>query len=224
MNTEQLSKLFAVDVEASIATAEMYDAPLFAAEYSAIGRARLVRQREFAAGRAAARAALEKLGVTAAPLPPNADKLPEWPVGYVGSISHCHGFCCSVVARARQARSLGVDVENASPLEPDLYRLVFDDRELIHLEEQQEMVNFDLYKVGFSAKEAFYKCYYPIAKQFLDFKDVTIRIDPVKKNSNGKFSLIIKDSNKLYSNLDHRIIGSWHVNGDHVFTGATLLN
>ena len=31
--------------------------------------------------------------------------------------------------------------------------------------------------VYFSAKEAFYKCQYPITKQFLDFQDATLTLD-----------------------------------------------
>ena len=39
----------------------------------------------------------------------------------------------------------------------------------------------DWYKVTFSAKEAFYKCYYPLVRVFLGFHDVELQIDPARR-------------------------------------------
>jgi len=224
MKTERLSTLFAAEVAASIATAEMYDAPLFAEEYLAINRSLRARRREFSAGRAAARAALEKLGLAAMPIPPSADRLPQWPKGYVGSISHCPGLCCSVVASISQIRSLGVDVENAAVLTADLRPLVFDDEEAMLLQAQQLAVGFDLYKVGFSAKEAFYKCYFPVTRQFLEFRDVFLRLTINDNGKSGSYYINVKDKNKYPFAIDKNISGRWLVDEEFVFSGATFLN
>lgn len=222
MNAERLSDLFEADVAVSIATKDMYNSPLFAEEYSAIGRSRPIRRREFTAGRAASRDALAKLGVPPMPIPSGANRLPEWPSGYIGSISHCSDLCCSVVGRALQARSLGVDVESASPLPADLYRLVFDEDEMAQLGSVQARVEFDLFKVGFSAKEAFYKCHYPMLQTFLDFRDVSIKIERAESLSEGKFYAVIKNKTSTAPEIDHEIIGRWCVDKQHVFCGATL--
>jgi len=71
---------------------------LFLEEKQAVDRAVPKRQREFAAGRMAARQAMAQIGKTPAPIPVNTDRSPHWPEGVVGSISHSLEIAVAVVA------------------------------------------------------------------------------------------------------------------------------
>jgi len=221
MNRDQISTLFAADVEVAVATDEMYNSPLFPEEYEVISQSASVRRREFSAGRSAARSALANLGLAPIAIPPDENRVPKWPTGYVGSISHCAGFCCSVVSRVADAQSLGIDVEGLIPLPKDLHYIVFGENELAEMRKDQDKIPFDIYKIGFSAKEAFYKCYYPLSRQFLDFTDVNISIK-VTSDLGGEFKATIKDTNKRKFDIAPKIIGRWCANELYVFSGTTI--
>src|SRR5207245_11366486 len=87
-------------------------------------------RREFAAGRACARAALHRLGFPRGPLLSGADRAPIWPAGAVGSITHCPGYCAAAVARRRDVRALGIDAELNEPLPDGVAELVCTETEL----------------------------------------------------------------------------------------------
>ena len=80
-------------------------------ERAGLGRAVEKRRREFAAGRACARRALARLEIADAVLPIGPDRLPAWPAGIVGSITHCAGYCGVAVARRGSILCLGLDAE-----------------------------------------------------------------------------------------------------------------
>nr|WP_284287855.1 hypothetical protein [Angustibacter aerolatus] len=65
-----------------------------------------------------ARQALRSLGVAPAPLPRGERGAPAWPLGVVGSITHCDGYRGAAVAAATECAAVGVDAEPAAPL-PD---------------------------------------------------------------------------------------------------------
>lgn len=79
------------------------------------------RQAEFAAGRHAARAAFVQLGQPAPPLPMAPDRAPVWPAGWTGSISHSATACLAAVGPAGLLAGIGLDLEPAEPIEPDLW-------------------------------------------------------------------------------------------------------
>ncbi len=171
-----IETLFPADVVTVRATPDMYEAPLFPEEEAAILRAVEKRRREYRAGRAAARAALARLGMAPAPIPSEEDRTPRWPPGIVGSISHTRSCCAVAVARSERYLGVGLDVEGADALKPDLRRMICTPDELARIASLPALV--DWAKVTFSAKEAFYKCYYPRVGVFLGFHDVELEIDP----------------------------------------------
>jgi 4'-phosphopantetheinyl transferase EntD len=177
-----IETLFPSGVVTVRATAEMYDAPLFPEEEAAVQRAVEKRRREYAAGRAAARAALAKLGFAPAPIAAGDDRSPEWPPGVVGSISHTRGCCAVAVARAESYAGVGLDVESGEPMKVELSRMICTPGELERLARLPKMSvasgHVDWAKVTFSAKEAFYKCYHPLVRVFLGFQDVELELDP----------------------------------------------
>ncbi|MEL6424291.1 MAG: hypothetical protein AAFQ33_02435, partial [Pseudomonadota bacterium] len=110
----------------SIAAGEIvaFDEPLMSGEARFTVNAVPSRQLEFRAGRAAARLAMTKLGVAPSAIPSGPDRAPRWPRGLVGSISHAHGHVTAAIAHERSARALGIDIEAAAPLAPDVAALV----------------------------------------------------------------------------------------------------
>lgn len=62
------------------------------------------------------------------------DRAPVWPAGFVGSITHCDGFCRAVDGRGEEVASPGMDADGAAPLEPELERMVCRPDEISHFE------------------------------------------------------------------------------------------
>jgi 4'-phosphopantetheinyl transferase EntD len=151
-------------------------AVLYPSEAVAVARSASKRGREFAAGRAAARIALERLGEAPVAIPVGADRAPQWPEGVVGSISHSDGCSLAAVARARDFRGLGVDVEPWTPLASRLLSKILTDTEAAHLRSLGGHELLGWAKIAFSAKESLYKCYQPLARSFLGFHDVDLHI------------------------------------------------
>lgn len=155
---------------------------LYVLERKACDGAVVTRQRDFTRGRKAAHAALEQLGVQASDgVGVSASKAPLWPSGVVGSISHCDAAVAAVVARAKQLRGIGLDVEVDQTLEPGAIEAVL----------RRDEARVDPL-VQFSAKESVYKTWEPLMGQWLDFAEVSVQpvqlgrqslINPFRKRS-----------------------------------------
>jgi 4'-phosphopantetheinyl transferase EntD len=154
------------------AVPQLYDAELFPEERASIAKAVEKRRAEFGTARVCARRALARLGHAPMPLVPNKDRSPVWPGGVVGSITHTRGYCAVAVAQDSAFVSLGVDAEQDKTLTPDLIEMICTPRERVQLFERDAVVYF-------AAKEAFYKCQYPLTQQFLGFQDVELDLDLV---------------------------------------------
>jgi 4'-phosphopantetheinyl transferase EntD len=134
------------------------------------------RRREFALGRACAHAALARLGLEGPVLRERRE--PRWPEGAIGSLTHCEGFCAAAVARARDVRSLGIDAELDAPLSQRMAERICTAEEREHLAGLPPLASAQWEKLSFSAKEAFYKAYFPLGRTFLGFHDAALRFDP----------------------------------------------
>jgi 4'-phosphopantetheinyl transferase EntD len=155
------------------AAPEVVDAALYAEERAFIANAVPKRRAEFGSARICARHALAELGTPAQALVPGADRAPIWPEGAVGSITHTLGYCGVVVARAERYASLGLDAERDKELSPEMIRMICTPQERANTPAQDAIVYF-------AAKEAFYKCQYPLTRQFLEFQDVELTLDPTR--------------------------------------------
>jgi 4'-phosphopantetheinyl transferase EntD len=108
-----------------------------------------------------------------AEIPRSSRRYPLWPAGITGSITHDSEYAAAVVAPAGLFGGVGIDIEPAVPLAPDIRNLVGQP------EEWADFSNFALHdKALFSIKEAVFKAIYPRDGIFLDFHDVTVAFAP----------------------------------------------
>jgi 4'-phosphopantetheinyl transferase EntD len=147
---------------------------LYPAERPYLGRAVLQRAQEFAGGRLCARRALAALGIEEFPVHRGEDRAPLWPAGIVGSIAHTAGFCVAVAARTLHLKSVGIDCEIIGRVKPDLWRRICTAAEMSWLASLEESERGLASTLIFSAKEAFYKCQYPLTREFLSFEDAHV--------------------------------------------------
>ena len=135
--------------------------------------AREKRQQEFSAGRHCARLCLETLQISQE-VPVAEDRSPIWPSGVVGSISHSDLSVWAVVARATQLRSVGIDTESIDRAgKIDVQSTIASDEEW----KLVDRLGFDAatsLSLVFSAKESFYKCWYPLTNCYFDFLDAIV--------------------------------------------------
>lgn len=180
--SDLLTSCFGSDVVCVVASDEMYDGTLIGTEADVVGRMVEKRRREFTAGRVAARTALQGLGLAESPVPVGSSREPIWPAGVVGTISHCQELCVAAVATRESSSGLGLDLEPATPLEPDLFRVIGSDDELAALDFLQSGADRVLAKALFCIKESIYKAWYPVTGEPLGFLDVTVALDTERKS------------------------------------------
>jgi len=167
-------------VSAVEALEDVTDAVLFPEEKRAVGGAVEKRMREFTTARVCARAALERLGFPAGPIPTGGRGEPLWPAGVVGSITHCDGYRACAVARSSEVVTVGIDAEPNAPLPDGLLEDIARPEELPNLRRlgwETPEVHWD--RLEFSAKESVYKAWFPLTKRWLGFDDAMIAFDPV---------------------------------------------
>ena len=168
------------------------------------------RQREFAEGRACAQTLLKHWNVTEE-VGVGEDRAPIWPDGFTGSISHTDHWIWSAVTNSDQNPSLGIDTEIV--VDEKTRKMLYDDI----LTEQERMVVQSLglgpeltFTLAFSAKESFYKCWYPITREFFGFRqaaiesctETTVRIVSLVSNPNFKLTPNWLDVHYLVTDQD----------------------
>jgi 4'-phosphopantetheinyl transferase EntD len=148
-----------------------------AAEAAIVAGAAPRRVAEFAAGRLCARRALAALGHVDWPLLRGEDREPLWPAGIVGSITHTEGYYAAVAARAGQLATVGIDAEEHDRL-PDgiLHRISLPEEAAWIGERAGDGVHWD--RLLFCAKEAVFKCWFPLTHRWLEFEGARIEFAP----------------------------------------------
>jgi 4'-phosphopantetheinyl transferase EntD len=146
---------------------------LFPSELALIADAVPKRRAEFTTARQCARRALSELGLGPAPILQGSSREPLWPDGIVGSISHCPGYHAAAVARASGLRSIGIDAERDEPLPAAIL-----DEIALPAERGQLRARWGphLDRLLFSAKEAVYKAWFPVAGCWLGFEDALVTL------------------------------------------------
>lgn len=134
------------------------------------------RLSDFSKGRYCANLALEQLDIKDVIIPIGNNREPIWPDGIVGSISHCDILTGAIVGKSAEFISMGLDIEEIGRVTPDLWDLIFTQKEkdfLINLSDRELQ---EKSTAIFSIKEAYYKFQYPITKTYLDFLDVEVAL------------------------------------------------
>lgn len=204
------------------AWAEMFsDAPeasMFPIEAAVVARAVAERRREFGTVRYCARQALVQLGMHAVAILPDGDGAPRWPVGFVGSMTHCAGYRAAVVARSGDISAIGIDAEPHAALPDPVGNLILRDEERAHfasLVEADPGLHWD--RITFCIKEAVYKAWFPLSRRWLDFDDLSTNVRP-----NGTFEAHVRVVGNRASGVDlGHFSGRWAVDHDLVVVVAT---
>jgi len=167
---------------AAVAVQELWgDAavPLFPEEAAQLTRAVDRRIREYVSARQCARRALQQIGAPIVGLPRGPRGNPRWPVGVVGSLTHCEGYRAAAVARSAEIAAVGIDAEPQGPLPDGVLECVTSLSERDHLADLGSTfpgIAWD--RLLFSAKESLYKVWSPLTALWLGFEDATVSFHP----------------------------------------------
>jgi 4'-phosphopantetheinyl transferase EntD len=213
-----IERILPPGVASAEAAGDVPGAELFPEEEAALGRAVAERRREFASGRACARRALAELGVVPGPIGSGARGEPVWPKGVVGSITHCRGLRACAVGRVGEVRAIGIDAEPREPLPPGVLATVASagERRALAAAGPGELC---LDRVLFSAKEAVYKAWFPLARRGLGFEDAELSLSV----SQGTFrAALLVPGPTVGGRRLSELRGRWLVAGEHVLTAVVV--
>jgi 4'-phosphopantetheinyl transferase EntD len=143
----------------------------YAAEARAVARAVPERRRAHATVRACARAALLRLGQPPEPILDDADGVPIWPAGVVGSLTHCRGYAAALVSLRTDHSGVGLDTEPHQPLPAGVADVVLREDDTHDL-----ATGWHADRIAFCAKEAAYKTWFPPTRRWLEFIDVATNV------------------------------------------------
>ena len=207
----QNNEIITVGADISTLVGELYPE-----EESFIANAQQKRRREFTAGRLCAREALSHLGINNFPILVGKNREPIWPPDIIGSLSHCDDYCIAAVAKKGEIISIGVDVESSRALDDEIIDIIATPREKEWLATLADNQQRYWSKIVFSIKESVYKCYFPLAGDFLEFHDVEVILNP----ESGTFlASIVNPSKKLQLT---RLQGRFVTTNQHIFSATTI--
>ena len=189
---------------------------LLPSEASYVARAVDARRLAFAGGRHCARRALAELGAPDGPLLVGQHREPVWPAGWVGSISHTHGYCGAVAAPSSTYVGIGIDVEVRRRLERHLEPRICRPAELAWLHGLDEDERAEMGTVIFSAKEAFYKSQFCLTQGWLAFHDVQLEIEA------GCFRVELCKPMPALAARANDLHGRFSFSADHVFAAVGI--
>lgn len=135
------------------------------------------RQAEFIAGRLCARSILDMYGHGDHVVSVGSHREPQWPEGFIGSITHSGQYAAAIACPANNITGIGIDLETIINDEsrPAMMDLVASAEELHYLRGHPGSVGFDsLLTLVFSVKESFFKAAFPQVKAYFDFDAVRV--------------------------------------------------
>ena len=222
-----IGRLFPAQVSLAVAAQEEYLSCPWPGEHAGDVAWPYRRRRQYAAGRSAARMALTGLGLAAQAIPRMRDGAPSWPPGVTGSITHCDLLCCSVAAFRKDIAGIGIDAEAFRTISDRLGRSILTGPEC----DRRGCLSPRLASVwpllAFSAKEAFFKCYYPLSGARLELEDIAV--EPIEHatafagaaHSSGAFKIRLLRTDLPLAAEVPRFFGRYLVTNDLVVTGMT---
>jgi enterobactin synthetase component D len=135
-----------------------------------ISRASSKRKTEYFCGRYLAALALRHYGLEHFDVLADDKRCPQWPAGFVGSISHTDDFAACALAPSSELSALGIDCQAIlSPSKAEkLWPKIIDSNEFDIITGSSVELNYGL-SLCFSAKESIYKALYPFIRKFFGF-------------------------------------------------------
>lgn len=176
------------------------------------------RLNEFYVGRILAQAILQQHFSCLDSITSMSERLPIWPKGFKGSISHCKNKV--VVAVSVQADYLGIDIEHIvdESFAKDSAALILTQSEQALWQTGQiQGLNFREYlTLIFSLKESLYKAVYPVAQSYIDFLEAFVeQIDMENQSVQLSFCLKVREKYGLlesyqgYWKIEDGVVLSW---------------
>lgn len=139
------------------------------------------RRAEYLAGRYAAQQLLRDSGCYE-PVVLGADRAPQWPSGWRGSISHTDRWAIAVISPASVPWKPGIDIESARADDLSESAELFVTPAEYNLLTGNGMQHDIALLLGFSMKESLYKSLYPQVKYLFGFDAAEIyQIDPCRQ-------------------------------------------
>ena len=217
--TTVLDTLFPKNVATAASTPTICRSNIHEDEWEIVANAVPKRQAEFCGGRMCAHQALQRLGVSAEVILQNKDRSPRWPDKVTGSISHTRGYCAAAVANRNDIEGIGLDVEQDTPLDEELFELVCSAGERRWLSSHPPGDGGRYAKILFSVKEAAFKCQFPITREFIEYSQAEITLD-VNRLS---FCVAVPQASAKASLVCSNIRGRFRVQSGFIFSGATIV-
>jgi 4'-phosphopantetheinyl transferase EntD len=126
-------------------------------------------RRASGAARIVGRQLLARLGCAECAFPKGRLGAPIWPAGVTGSFAHDDRVAVAAIGRRCDVDSVGIDVEAAAALPPELLELVATPQE------QRRICDDSCHgRLLFAAKEAVYKAVYPLDQTFLEYHEIEV--------------------------------------------------
>lgn len=217
----ELSGLFPLGVVAAEVTVPVSRSLLTPAELQFIAHCADKRIQDFAAGRACVRIALGEWGLADFSVLAGPRREPLWPSSITGSITHTYGYAAAVVAKQRDLRGIGVDCEVISSVDEDLWSRICTPPELERLAGLPAGERNRQAALIFAAKEAFYKCQFPLTREWVGFEDVLI--EPVSGSAAaGDFRIVPQNPLPVDEAILAALVGRFQFREGWVLAGVSV--
>ena len=180
------------------------------------------RKAEFIMGRTVAHLALKKFNLETIPILKNFEtREPCWPKSIFGSITHSGNLAAAAAGLNEDISGIGIDLEDLSnKINLKISRHICVDDELKWLEKfSPEQANFNL-RIIFSAKESIFKCFFPISRKYLHYKDAYVTINEKK----SEFSFILSTACSNITDVGYRNQGHFSVKDNFLLTSIYIKN
>ncbi len=150
------------------------------------------------------------------------DRAPLWPRGFIGSITHTDRFAAVAVMPESTARSVGIDAECELGVDQQIlvrrYCVVEGEMDVL-VRAAPSLSETQLLTLCFSAKEAAFKCLYPLVKRYFDFS--CVRIVAIDESANLLSAKVLDAA--IAQCADTAVLqGSSQFAEGHVFTAFRL--
>lgn len=193
---------------------------VYGPELSAMGPE---RRREFLAGRRCAHAAIARCAPehAAARIAIADGRGPVWPEGLVGAITHTGTRASAVVARSRDVRGLGLDLERRMTPEEarEVLPVVATPGEIGLVRDALAIDRTAAVTLVFSAKESVYKCLFPLVRRFFDYREAdVVSVDRERRSCTVRVGLDLGAGVRAGEALEVKFA----IDASHIETGVLL--